>query len=157
MTIKVGDQVPDFTLRDQNGKDIKLSALRGKKVLLSFHPLAWTSVCALQMKSLEENHKEFENLKVIPLGVSVDSSPSKAAWAKELGLFRESDGIAERANVLLDENGKVLWVKVYPLPEVPDLKEVLAAADPAFPAGTVGFSAQGGGVRWDDLKVKPLP
>ncbi len=148
MTIKVGDQVPDFTLKDQSGKDVKLSALKGKKVLLSFHPLAWTPVCAMQMKSLEENKKEFEKLNVVPLGVSVDSSPSKAAWAKDLGikdvqlvadfwphgglakqlgLFREQDGISERANVLIDENGKVAWIKVYPIHELPNLKEVLEA------------------------------
>ena len=43
--INVGEPVPDFTLKDQNEKEITLSDLKGKKVLLSFHPLAWTGVC----------------------------------------------------------------------------------------------------------------
>ena len=42
--IKVGIKAPDFTLINQNGKTVKLSSLKGKKVLLSFRPLAWTPV-----------------------------------------------------------------------------------------------------------------
>ena len=54
-TIKIGDRISDFILKDQHNKELKLSELKGKKVLLSFHPLAWTKVCAKQMQSLEEN------------------------------------------------------------------------------------------------------
>ena len=53
--IEIGTKAPDFTLNDQNGKSVKLSSLRGKKVLTSFRPLAWTPVCTDQMKSLETN------------------------------------------------------------------------------------------------------
>ena len=42
--IEVGSRAPDFTLKDQNGKAVRLSSLKGKKVLLSFRPLAWTQV-----------------------------------------------------------------------------------------------------------------
>jgi peroxiredoxin len=42
--IKVGVKAPDFTLKDQTGKTVKFSSLKGKKVLLSFRPLAWTPV-----------------------------------------------------------------------------------------------------------------
>jgi peroxiredoxin len=145
MVVKVGDQVADFVLKDNRGKEVRLSDLKGKKVLLSFHPLAWTSVCANQMKSLEENLKEFEKLNAVPLGLSVDSVPSKNAWAKSLGikdtkllsdfwphggvasrlgLFRDKDGTSERANVILDENQKVIFVKVY-IPQLPDINEIL--------------------------------
>jgi peroxiredoxin len=44
--IKTGDISRDFSLQDQNGKTFKFSDYLGKRVLLSFHPLAWTSVCA---------------------------------------------------------------------------------------------------------------
>jgi len=146
MNVKVGDQLKDFTLKDQNGKDIKLSALRDQKVLLSFHPLAWTPVCAMQMQNLEKNFDEFKKLNLVPLGFSVDSSPSKSAWAKslgitnvslvsdfwphggeakELGIFREKDGISERVQIIVDEAGKVIWVKLYPIHELPDMNEVL--------------------------------
>ena len=48
--LRTGEIAPDFVLKDQNGKDFRLSELRGKRVLLSFHPLAWTEVCAKQMQ-----------------------------------------------------------------------------------------------------------
>ena len=41
--IKVGQEAMDFSLKDQNGKEVNLKDFRGKKVLLSFHPLAWTA------------------------------------------------------------------------------------------------------------------
>ncbi len=145
--LAVGSKVKDFTLKDQNGQDFKLSAFKGKKVLLSFHPLAWTSICAKQMQALEKNVKVFEKAGAVAVGLSVDSVPSKAAWAKSLkisktslladfwphgkvaaalGLFRK-EGFSERANILVDEKGKVSWIKVYPIRELPDIKEVLAA------------------------------
>ena len=68
------------------GKDIHLSDFSGRKVLLSFHPLAWTPVCAQQMKALEKNRARFEKLNTLALGLSVDTVPSKKAWAKELGI-----------------------------------------------------------------------
>jgi len=43
--ISVGSKAPDFTLKDQNGKTVKLSSFKDKKALLSFRPLAWTAVC----------------------------------------------------------------------------------------------------------------
>ena len=46
---KVGDVAKDFVLKDQNEKEFKLSGQKEKRVLLSFHPLAWTGVCADQM------------------------------------------------------------------------------------------------------------
>ena len=144
--IKVGNTAPEFTLNDQHKDEHRLADLRGKRVLLSFHPLAWTGVCAEQMKSLEANMGRFEELNTVPLGVSVDSGPSKLAWgeslgieqlrmlsdfwphggyAKELGLFIGEKGITNRANVILDEDGKVAWLKVYEIPELPDIEEVL--------------------------------
>lgn len=144
--ISIGEYAPDFVLKDNRGQDICLSDFKGKRVLLSWHPLAWTKICADQMKALETNLAEFEKQNTIPLGLSIDSYPSKNAWAKELqianvklladfwphgkaaqdyGLFREQEGVSERANVLIDETGKVIWVKIYPIHELPDMDEVL--------------------------------
>ncbi len=51
---KVGEIAPDFTLPAIDGSKVSLSDFRGKKhVVLSFHPLAWTSICAAQMLALE--------------------------------------------------------------------------------------------------------
>ncbi|MDI6741078.1 MAG: redoxin domain-containing protein [Candidatus Edwardsbacteria bacterium] len=144
--VEVGRKVRAFTLKDQHGQDFRLSACQGSLVLLSFHPLAWTSICATQMKNLEKAHKTLEKLQTIPVGISVDSVPCKEAWgrelklnqlrilsdfwphgglAKKLGIFRPKEGFSERANVLLDAEGRVRLVKVYPLREVPDLEEII--------------------------------
>ena len=143
---KVGDLAKDFVLKDQNDKEFKLSEQKGKRVLLSFHPMAWTGVCAKQMQSLEANKEAFDSLNTVAVGLSVDSGPSKKAWADTLGikntslladfwphggvaklygLFRERSGISERSNVLVDENGKIVFVKVYPIPELPDINEII--------------------------------
>ncbi len=50
--IKQGDLAPDFALKNQDNREVRLSNLQGKKVLLSFHPLAWTPVCTDQMGPL---------------------------------------------------------------------------------------------------------
>ncbi|HSN57847.1 MAG TPA: redoxin domain-containing protein [Clostridiaceae bacterium] len=144
--IKAGDVAPDFTLKDNLENDVKLSGFKGKKVLLSWHPLAWTSVCMDQMRSLERNMEAFRKLNAIPLGLSVDPQPSKQIWADVLkleelkiladfwphgktamdyGLFIEEYGISQRANVIVDEKGVVRWVKVYPMSQLPDIDEVL--------------------------------
>ena len=143
--MEVGKKALDFVLKDQDGKEFRLFDFRGKKILLSFHPLAWTSVCEKQMRALEENYEKFESLNVVPVGISVDPIPSKKAWAEHMGLkklrilsdfwphgevaklygiFRERDGISERANVLVDEDGKIIFFKVYPIRELPDLDEI---------------------------------
>lgn len=143
--VEEGDKAVDFTLEDQNGDEFKLSDFEGQKVLLSFHPLAGTSVCAEQMKALDDNMDRFEELETVPVGISVDSSPAKKLWSEKLeidelrmlsdfwphgevikkyDLFREDDGFSERANILIDENQKIIFKKVYPIGEVPDLDEI---------------------------------
>ena len=145
--IKVGEKAPNFTLKDQGGADVTLSDLHGQKVLLSWHPLAWTSVCTDQMRDLERNYKRFEEKGVVVLGMSVDPAPSKSAWAKILllnnikiladfyplgkvakayGIFSEEYGASKRANILIDENGIVSWVKKYEIRMLPDVEEVIA-------------------------------
>ena len=68
--IDVGEQAPEFSIQDQNGNSVRLSDFVGKRVILSFHPLAWTSVCAKQMRALEANGKAFDALNVVALGIS---------------------------------------------------------------------------------------
>jgi peroxiredoxin len=152
--VQPGTKVEDFTLKDQNGEDFQLSAHRGRKVLLSFHPLAWTSVCALQMQDLEKNKKAFDRLNTTAVGLSVDSVPCKAAWARSLkikntkllsdfwphgdiagsmGLLR-TEGFSERANVIVGEEGTVLFVKAYPINQLPDLGEILDALKTSSPS-----------------------
>lgn len=144
--IVVGEKSRNFSLKDQNGTSFQLSDFMGRRVLLSFHPLAWTSVCADQMKSLEENNDLLKSLNTTAMGISVDSVPCKKAWAASLGIvktalladfwphggvsqiygmFRDKEGFSERANVLVDENGVIAFVRVYELRQLPDIGDIV--------------------------------
>lgn len=146
MTVNAGDTAKSFSLKDQHGNKVELEAFKGKKVLLSFHPLAWTNVCAKQMEALEAKKEVFDQLNTIALGLSVDSVPCKKAWAESLniehtrllcdfwkhgevaklyGIFIEEKGISERANIIIDEAQKVVFVKIYPISQLPDIEEII--------------------------------
>lgn len=142
----LGKKVNELGLVDHDGETAELSQTEGKKVLLSFHPMAWTSICADQMLSLENNYDEFIELDTIPFGISVDTEPSKKAWAKhldiqrtrllsdfwphgefarELDLFDEKGGTSMRANVVLNENNEIIFFRVYEMSKLPDIGEIL--------------------------------
>jgi peroxiredoxin len=146
MVLKVGEVAPDFTMKDQEGKEFKLSEFRGKRVLLSFHPMAWTGVCAKQMQALEANYQAFKALNTVAVGISTDTVPSKKAWAESLGVkntrllsdfwphgavsqlygtFFKDKGFSGRANILVDEKGKIAFVKTYDIPEPPGFEEII--------------------------------
>jgi len=145
--LKVGDRAKNFSLLDQNKKEFTLKAFKSKRVLLSFHPLAWTSVCSEQMKSLEKNKLAFDSLNTVAVGVSIDTVPSKKAWAESLGItntrllsdfwphgkvakaygiFLKEDGISGRSNIIVDETGIIRLFKNYPLGQLPDVQEILS-------------------------------
>jgi len=147
MTITVGEKAPAFNLKDNRGKEVSITAFTGKRVLLSWHPLAWTGVCSEQMKALEAHRDALAGLNTVALGISVDSVPCKNAWAKELkiaetkllsdfwphgevakryGIFRAKEGFSERASIVVDEKGTVTWVKIYDVPQLPDIEEIIA-------------------------------
>jgi alkyl hydroperoxide reductase subunit AhpC len=115
--------------------------------VLAFHPLAFTPVCATQMSGYQTNLDRFESLGAAVRGVSVDAQPAKSAWAQTLGaisfdllsdfhphgevarrygVYRENDGIAERAIFVVDKQGKIAWAKTYAIPEQPDTTELFA-------------------------------
>ena len=144
--IKVGDKAIDFTLKDHNGEEVSLKDFKGKKVLLSWHPLAWTAGWLDHMRALELHYDRFIDKNIVPLGINVDQQFSKSAWAKVInisklqmlsdynplgevskayGIFLEEMNASGRANVLVDEEGIVEWVEVYEISEIPDFDEVL--------------------------------
>jgi peroxiredoxin len=143
---EAGDKAPDFVLMDHKEQEFRLSDFKGKRVLLSFHPLAWTPVCAKQMQSLERNQNNFEELNTVAVGLSIDTVPSKEAWADLLGIrltrllsdfwphgkvaelygiFRKKEGFSERANIIINENQEIEFVRIYELGELPDINEIL--------------------------------
>ena len=148
MALTAGDEAPDFELRCHRGGTVTLSDFRGKKnVVVGFHPLAFTPVCATQMTNYQAELPAFDAADTAVLGLSVDAQPAKSAWARELGtidfdllsdfhpqgevarkfgVLREG-GISERAVFLVDKAGKIAWAKVYDIPEQPPVADLLSA------------------------------
>jgi len=145
MAISVGASAPDFTLKDQNQKEVKLSDFQGKKnVVLVFYPLDWSPVCTNEHTCFVNDMKRFEQLEAQVLGISVDSAWSHKAFAEKMhiqyplladfqprgavgdkfGVYLADKGITGRAIAIVDRQGKVAWFKNYDIPTVPDVKEV---------------------------------
>jgi peroxiredoxin len=148
MSISVGQAAPDFVLKDQHQKEVKLSDFAGKKnVVIVWYPLDWSPVCTNEHACFVNDMKAFETLEAEVLGVSVDSVWSHKAYAEKMGIkyslladfhpkgaasekygvYLGEKGITGRAIAIVDKGGKVAWFKNYDIPVVPDLKEVAAA------------------------------
>ena len=147
--LELGTKIPEITLKNQKGVEINIGDYAGKNLLLSFHPLAWTSVCEKQMRNIEAHYDYFvEQLNLIPFGVSIDHTFCKNAWAKAIevekldmladfwptgelakscNIFRDHVGSSERADLLFDEEGRLIFQKIYPISEVPNLSLVVDA------------------------------
>ncbi len=123
----VGTLAPDFTLHSTSGTDVTLSLLRGKKVLLAFFPLAFTSVCADEMCDFSLQVERFLQADVVVLPISVDSIPSlrefkakeyirfdllsdfKRQVCRAYGTLLEDEFYSTRAYILIDAQGIVRW------------------------------------------------
>jgi peroxiredoxin len=149
MALSAGAEAPDFELRSHRGGTVRLSDYRGSKnVVLAFHPLAFTPVCAAQMTSYETDLPRLQQADAVVLGVSIDPQPSKTAWAQTLGsisfellsdsyphgevarkygVFRPKEGFSDRAVFVIGKDGRIKWSKTYDIPERPDNAEVFAA------------------------------
>lgn len=148
MAIAVGQAAPDFSLKDQYDKDVKLSDFAGKKnVVIVFYPLDWSPVCTKEHACFVNDIKRFETLEAEVLGVSVDSAWSHKAYAEKMGIkyslladfnprgaiadkygvYLAEKGITGRAVIIVGKDGKVAWLKNYDIPVVPDLAEVASA------------------------------
>lgn len=156
MPLHPGADAPDFELRSHRGGTVKLSDFRGRKnVVIAFHPLAFTPVCASQMSGYESDKGRLEKHDAVALGISIDPQPAKTAWAQTLGpisfdllsdfhphgevasrygVFRQKEGFSERAVFVVDKQGKIAWAKTYDIPEQPNNEEVFAALQRLAPA-----------------------
>ena len=138
--IEPGTLAPDFSLRDQDGNEVTLASLRGQTVVLVFYPLDFSPVCTDQLNVYQEVLAELVAEGTRLYGVSVDSAFAHKAFRERLGItfplladfhpkgevarrygvYRDADGIAERALVLLDGQGIVRWSHVSQSPlEIP--------------------------------------
>jgi mycoredoxin-dependent peroxiredoxin len=145
MALSVGAAAPDFTLKDQSQKEVKLSDFKGKKnVVIVFYPLDWSPVCTNEHACFVNDLKRFEQLDAQVLGLSVDSVWSHKAFADKMGIhyplladfhprgavadkfgvYLADKGITGRAIAVIDRNGNLAWFKNYDIPTVPDVNEV---------------------------------
>jgi peroxiredoxin Q/BCP len=148
--LKEGQQAPGFSLSDQNGRPVKLTDYRGRKVLLYFYPKADTPGCTAQSCSVRDARQELKQLSVEAVGISPDRpedqkkfdakyslgfpllSDRDHATAAAYGVWK-SERIV-RSSFLIDGDGKVLraWYAVKPEDTVPrareSLKEIEAAS-----------------------------
>ena len=81
--LKVGDKVPEFSAKDQDGNTIHLSDYKGKKLIVFFYPRANTPGCTLEACNLRDNYKELQSQGYELLGVSADSQRKQANFKKK--------------------------------------------------------------------------
>ena len=126
--VEVGDEAPDFTLRDQNNEEVTLSSFRGEKaVLIVFYPLAFTGICTGELCRVRDEIDAFQNDDVQVLTISVDSPYSHKIFseregyqfpllsdfwphgevARRYGVFNDKAGFADRGTFLIDRKGIV--------------------------------------------------
>jgi peroxiredoxin len=129
MLIDVGTAAPDFTLKTQDEKDWKLSAHKGKNVVLLWYPLDWSPTCEKENCKLSQE-PVLPGKDTVVVGISRDSTWSHKAWkgAKKIthdlladpllevtakfGLVHPAKFISHRATVVVDKTGKVTYVGV---------------------------------------------
>jgi peroxiredoxin len=151
---EVNKRAPDFTLPDTDRKPRKLSEFQGKKIVLSFFPGAFTSVCTREMCTFRDAMVRFNELKAQVIGISVNDPYSNKGFAEKnmLNFILMSDyhrdvirlygielkdfaglkgySVAKRAVFILDQNGIVRyrWISDDPGAE-PSYKEIEMALD----------------------------
>ena len=129
--VDVGDEAPDFELRDQHAAVHRLSDHRGKdNVLLVFYPFAFTGVCTGEMTALRDELDTLQSAGTVVYAISCDPTPSLRAFSDSQGLthsllsdfwphgavstsygvFNEALGVADRGSFVIDRSGGVRWV-----------------------------------------------
>jgi peroxiredoxin len=134
MILQKGTEAPDFELNSTPDQTLKLSELRGKRVILAFYPADWSPVCSDEMSLYNETRKIFEKYNAEVIGISVDSKWSHLAFeksknihfplladfepkgkvSKEYGAYNEQNGTSARALFIIDENGVIAWSYLSP-------------------------------------------
>lgn len=156
MAIQVGDKAPDFELKDNHGRTVRLSDFRGgghakhaKNVVLIFYPFAFTGVCTGELCEVRDNLPRFADRDTQVLAVSNDSIHTLRVFAEQenleypllsdfwphgevsraYGVFAEDKGCAVRGTFVIDKEGVVRWTVVNALPDARDLGQYVSALD----------------------------
>jgi len=147
--LQPGTPAPDFDLPTKIGSSVKLSALRGKPVVLIFYPADWSPVCGDQLAFYNEIYPEFQKFGAQLVGISVDGIFCHQAYAKsrnlefplaadfepkgkvarQYGVYREGDGYTDRALFVIDAAGFIRWSYLSPIGENPGADGILSALE----------------------------
>src|SRR5947208_12148927 len=147
--LPAGTPAPDFALKSTPDQTVKLSEFRGRPVVLAFYPADWSPVCGDQMALYNEMRSEFQEFGAELLGISVDGAWCHAAFcrdrklhfpvladfhpkgavARAYGVYRENDGVSERALFVINPEGIVHWSYVSPLGVNPGAAGILSALE----------------------------
>lgn len=152
MAIEIGQKAPDFKLFNTEKKEIALSDLKGKNVIILFFPQAFTSTCTAELCTMRDNYNWYQSLDAVILGISVDSLFTLAAYKKEqnyqfdlLSDFNKTispqydslieefvfgmKGVSKRSAFVIDREGiiryKEICEKVSDLPNFENIKTCL--------------------------------
>lgn len=144
--LRIGDEAPDFELRDQFGQDVRLSDFRGRKaVALMFFPFAFTGVCTGELSGVRNRLDEFLTFDTEVLALSCDPVYALRSFAEAEGLnfpllsdfwphgavaraydvFDETTGAPRRSSYVVDRDGLLRWSVHHAMPESRDLDEHL--------------------------------
>ena len=147
--LPIGTQAPEFSLYSTPDQQIKLSQLKGRRVILAFYPADWSPVCGDQMALYNEMLKMFHKQNAELLGISVDSKwchmafakdrnlhfplladfEPKGAVAKQYEVYNEETGECQRALYILDEEGIIRWNYLSPIGINPGADGILDALE----------------------------
>lgn len=145
--LDAGIKAPDFTLHVTPDQTLSLHELIGKPVILVFYPADWSPVCSDQVVLYNEILTEFKQFDARLLGISVDGVwcytafakhshlhfplladfEPKGAVAKQYGVYREKEGVCERALFVIDHEGTIVWSYLSPMGENPGADGILEA------------------------------
>ncbi len=147
--LKAGDAAPDFTLKSTPDQSVSLTEFRGQPVVLVFYPADWSPVCGDQLTLYNEILSELYSFNAAPLGISVDGVWCHAAYARDrklhfpllsdfepkgavaraYGVYREQDGVCERALFVIDPEGTIHWSYISPMGVNPGANGILTALE----------------------------
>lgn len=144
-----GTKAPEFTLHVTADQKISLSDFQGKPLIIAFYPADWSPICSDQMVLFNEILPEFRKHKANLVGISVDGYWCHTAFAKDhhihfpllsdfepkgdvakkYGVYKDKEGVCERALFLIDKSGKIAWSYLSPIGENPGADGVLEALE----------------------------
>jgi peroxiredoxin (alkyl hydroperoxide reductase subunit C) len=143
--VAVGEEAPDFTLRNENNQEVTLSSLRGAPVVLMFYPLDFSGGCTKELCAVRDDYSAFLDKGAQVFGISRDSSFTHKAFiekeglkhslladmkgdvAKVYGCWLEAAAIAERMTVVIDKEGIIRYVIHNNAGQLRDHTEAVAA------------------------------